>query len=65
MTGGSKNSGAISAASSRNRRWNLNASRAQALGGANSVGDQLPPRGILDPDAYELIGAVYAQCEEA
>lgn len=39
--------------------------RAQALGGANSVGDQLPPRGILDSDAYALIGAVYAQCEEA
>jgi hypothetical protein len=39
--------------------------RAQALGGANSVGDQLPPRGTLDPVAYELIGAVYAQCAEA
>jgi hypothetical protein len=39
--------------------------RAQALGGSNSVGDQLPPRGILDPDAYALIGAVYAQCEAA
>ena len=39
--------------------------RAQALGGANSVGDQLPPRGTLDPAAYDLIGAVYAQCEAA
>lgn len=35
--------------------------RAQALDGANSVGDQLPLRGVLDPDAYVLIGAVYAQ----
>lgn len=39
--------------------------RSQALGGGNSVGDQLPPRGTLDPAAYELIGAVYAQCEAA
>ena len=39
--------------------------RAQALGGANSVGDQLPPRGILDPDAYALIGSVFGQCESA
>jgi hypothetical protein len=39
--------------------------RAQALGGANSVGDQLPPRGTLDPAAYELIGAVFGQCEAA
>lgn len=39
--------------------------RAQALGGANSVGDQLPPRGVLDPAAYDLIGAVYSQCEAA
>lgn len=39
--------------------------RAQALGGASSVGDQLPPRGVLDPAAYELIGAVYGQWEEA
>jgi len=39
--------------------------RSQALGGANSVGDQLPPRGVLDPAAYELIGAVFAQIEEA
>ncbi len=39
--------------------------RAQALGGGNSVGDQLPPRGTLDQAAYDLIGAVYAQCEAA
>jgi hypothetical protein len=39
--------------------------RSQALGGGNSVGDQLPPRGTPDPAAYELIGAVYAQCEAA
>lgn len=39
--------------------------RSQALGGGNSVGDQLPPRGRLDAAAYELIGAVYAQCEAA
>ena len=38
--------------------------RAQALGGANSVGDQLPPRGVLDPDAYALIGTVYRQVAE-
>ncbi len=39
--------------------------RPQALGGGNSVGDQLPPRGRLDPAAYDLIGAVYAQVEAA
>lgn len=39
--------------------------RAQALGGGNSVGDQLPPRGTLDAGAYELIGNVYRQCAEA
>ncbi len=39
--------------------------RAQALGGGNSVGDQLHPRGTLDADAYDLIGKVYAQCEAA
>ena len=39
--------------------------RSQALGGANSVGDQLPPRGALDADAYRLIGEVYAQCAAA
>ncbi len=35
--------------------------RAQALGGASSIGDQLPPRGKLDPAAYDLIGSVYHQ----
>jgi len=39
--------------------------RSQAMGGANSVGDQLPPRGAPDAGAYDLIGAVYAQCEQA
>jgi hypothetical protein len=39
--------------------------RAQALGGGNSVGDQLPPRGTLDAAAYDLIGAVYQQCASA
>jgi hypothetical protein len=39
--------------------------RTQALGGANSVGDQLPPRGTLEPAAYDLIGTVYAQVEAA
>jgi hypothetical protein len=35
-----------------------------ALGGKCSVGDQLPPRGVLDPASYELIGSVYSQIEE-
>jgi Hypothetical glycosyl hydrolase 6 len=39
--------------------------RTQALGGANSVGDQLPPRGRLEPAAYRLIGKVFAACEQA
>lgn len=39
--------------------------RTQALGGSNSVGDQLPPRGALDAGAYQLIGAVYQQCAMA
>lgn len=39
--------------------------RSQALGGGSSVGDQLPPRGTLDPGAYDLIGAVYRQWEQA
>jgi len=39
--------------------------RTQALGGANSVGDQLPPRGRLDAGAYALIGEVFRQCEAA
>ena len=39
--------------------------RTQAHGGANSVGDQLPPRGKLDGAAYRLIGRVYSQVEAA
>ncbi len=39
--------------------------RTQALGGANSVGDQLPPRGQPDAGAYDLIGSVFAQCAAA
>lgn len=39
--------------------------RTQALGGAVCVGDQLPPRGVLDAGAYDLIGAVYSQCADA
>ena len=39
--------------------------RTQALGGANSVGDQLHPRGTLDEGAYQLIGEVFAQCAVA
>lgn len=39
--------------------------RSQALGGANSIGDQLPPRGQPDAGAYDLIGAVFAQCAAA
>lgn len=39
--------------------------RTQAMGGANSVGDQLHPRGTLDEGAYQLIGEVFAQCEAA
>lgn len=39
--------------------------RAQALGGGNSVGDQLPPCGRLDQAAYDLIGSVYAETEKA
>ncbi len=39
--------------------------RSQALGGANSVGDQLPPRGRLEPAAYRLIAGVYEQCAAA
>jgi len=35
--------------------------RTQALGGANCVGDQLHPRGILDRETYDLIGHVYKQ----
>ena len=39
--------------------------RNQAMGGASSVGDQLPPRGTPDRGAYDLIGAVYSQIEAA
>ncbi len=39
--------------------------RPQALGGGNSIGDQLPPRGVPDPAAYDLIGAVYEQVAAA
>jgi hypothetical protein len=39
--------------------------RTQAMGGANSVGDQLPPRGKLDQAAYMLIGSVFEQCKQA
>lgn len=39
--------------------------RSQALGGGNSIGDQLPPRGTLDAGAYDLIGPVYAQVKAA
>lgn len=39
--------------------------RSQAMGGANSIGDQLLPDGRLDTDAYDLIGKVYSQCEAA
>jgi hypothetical protein len=39
--------------------------RTQALGGANSIGDQLPPRGKLDAGAYDLIGSVFSQCAAA
>jgi hypothetical protein len=39
--------------------------RTQALGGGNSVGDQLHPRGTLDEGAYRLIGEVYEQCAQA
>lgn len=39
--------------------------RAQAMGGGCSVGDQMLPRGELDPAAYRLICEVYRQVEEA
>lgn len=39
--------------------------RSQAHGGGISVGDQLPPRGKLDPLAYESIAAVFAEVEKA
>ncbi|MEM6391700.1 MAG: beta-galactosidase trimerization domain-containing protein [Planctomycetota bacterium] len=34
-----------------------------ALGATVCVGDQLPPRGVLDPATYELIGGVFEQLE--
>lgn len=39
--------------------------RSQGHGGGNSIGDQLPPRGKLEPAAYDLIGKVYKQVEDA
>ena len=39
--------------------------RSQALGGGNSVGDQLHPRGVLDEETYRLIGSVFEQTERA
>jgi hypothetical protein len=39
--------------------------RSQALGGGNSVGDQMHPRGILDKGSYELIGSVFSQLKKA
>lgn len=39
--------------------------RSQALGGGNSVGDQLHPRGYLEPGVGELIGSVFQQCAAA
>lgn len=39
--------------------------RTQGMGGANSIGDQLHPRGTLDEGAYRLIGGVYAQVAAA
>ncbi|QDU70523.1 alpha-amylase family protein [Mucisphaera calidilacus] len=35
-----------------------------ALGATTCIGDQLPPRGVLDPTTYELIGGVFEQIEE-
>jgi len=37
--------------------------RQLALGAQCSIGDQLHPRGRLDPTVYELIGSVYRQVE--
>ncbi|MEO1237199.1 MAG: alpha-amylase family protein, partial [Planctomycetota bacterium] len=34
-----------------------------ALGAVACIGDQLPPRGVLDPETYKLIGGVFAQLE--
>src|SRR5690606_20445042 len=38
--------------------------RMLAMGAKCLVGDQLHPRGKIDPYVYDLIGAVYAQVEE-
>ena len=35
-----------------------------ALGAKCSVGDQLPPNGLIDKAAYELIGSVYGEVEK-
>lgn len=35
-----------------------------AFGAKCSVGDQLHPTGVMNPDTYSLIGAAYAQVEE-
>lgn len=35
-----------------------------ALGAKCSIGDQLPPRGQLDAQTYELVGSVYAEVEK-
>ncbi len=39
--------------------------RTQAMGGANSVGDQLHPRSTLDRGGMKLIREVFAQCAAA
>ena len=39
--------------------------RSQALGGGTNVGDQLHPRGRVDPGVYRLIGSVFASCAAA
>ena len=39
-------------------------SQMMAHGARCSIGDQLHPRGVLDPAAYDLIGKVYARVEE-
>ena len=39
--------------------------RAQAMGGAMSIGDQLLPNGTLEEDSIALIGAVYEQMASA
>lgn len=39
--------------------------RTQAMGGANSIGDQLHPRGRMETGTCRLIGGVLQQCAEA